>query len=91
MRFLDIGSTLKGKNLLLEEQIFPLRVDPCRKGRTKGRTANPVGTLIHLNTTPHPLPVFSIQLTSLILLNAHTNDMGRRCVFDDHSWISLLS
>ena len=50
MYLLGIGSTLKGKNLLLEEQILSLRVDPYRKGRQNSRVASPVSIPIHLNT-----------------------------------------
>ena len=45
-----MGSTLKGKNLFLKEQILYLRVDPTEKVGKKSRVASPVNTPIYLNT-----------------------------------------
>ena len=45
-----MGSTPKGKNLLLEEQILSLRVDPCCKGMLNIVAASSKCIPIHLNT-----------------------------------------
>ena len=46
-----MGSTLKGKKMLLEKQIFFKEVTPPEKGSKKiRRAASPVSISIHLNT-----------------------------------------
>ena len=53
-KLFQMGSTLKENNLLLKEQIFPLRVNPtlaAEKGGKSNRVISPKNIPIYLNNT----------------------------------------